>query len=306
MSLGRFDVNTEAVKQRGISQSDEAWELSRTTTNSFKKLATISCNILKGCQRRCTAARRSGAKQATIDLSEWISRTHAGRQVILSTLSDICRQLLAEQESPTRATPNNGEAHPAMVQAGPVPEDRDGTQDEGPWEAADTAYVDDLFKTGCFFFTQFYKERTREIRLAFVSGYRDALAEVSTVAAANRTSGLSSIHASVLTGISSMVASRLSSVSLRTSTDAAIETDQSSSMEGTFSSSPTRSRSGSSDLMAQWNPRSKREYVMDTEDEVDGRESMKRIRVSGPGLGFGSGSTPRPGSMGHRSQFSTT
>ena len=51
--------------------------------------------------------------------------------------------------------------------AGPatsIPPPEAEAEDEGPWDAADSAFTDDLFRTGCFLFTQFYKERTKEIR----------------------------------------------------------------------------------------------------------------------------------------------
>ena len=68
---------------------------------------------------------------------------------------------------------------------------RAGDQERG-WECADAMYTDQDFKLGCLAFTSFYKgsihhsvthalttpERTKEIRLAFVCGYRDAMLDI--------------------------------------------------------------------------------------------------------------------------------
>ena len=65
---------------------------------------------------------------------------------------------------------------------------------ERGWESADAMYTDQDFKMGCLAFTSFYKgaaaphvppltagpERTKEIRLAFVCGYRDAVLDILT------------------------------------------------------------------------------------------------------------------------------
>lgn len=313
-SMGRFDVDTSEVPRRSIAAADPAadrWQLSRNTATSFKLLAATSCRILTGCKRRCLKARTSGAKQAAADLAGWVSQTFGGRQVPTATLSDACNHLLTVQERP-----RGGAGAAAAGPATSIPPPEAEAEDEGPWDAADSAFTDDLFRTGCFLFTQFYKERTKEIRLAYVCGYRDALGEVMGVASANCTPGLSSVPAGVLAGICTMIASRAGSVR-----DPAVEADDGTAAEaanapidlgagpgfassggggGSTRASPQRpvhpaavtamsaifqGRSGTDedvvDPLAHWIPGSKREYIMDTEDEEDEHQNAKRVRSAG-------------------------
>lgn len=79
------------------------------------------------------------------------------------------------------------------------------TEDEGPWDATDSAFRDELFRVGCFLFTQFYKERTKEVRLAYVCGYRDALAYAVSWAKMRCSPGLYSVPAVALAEMVSSV-----------------------------------------------------------------------------------------------------
>lgn len=318
-SMGRFDVDTSEVPRRSISAADPAadrWGLSRNTATSFKLLAATSCRILTGCKRRCLKARTSGAKQAAADLAGWVSQTYGGRQVPTATLSDACNHLLTVQERPRGGAGAAASTGPATT----IPPPEAEAEDEGPWDAADSAFTDDLFRTGCFLFTQFYKERTKEIRLAYVCGYRDALGEVMSVASANCTPGLSSVPAVVLAGICTMIASRATTagaarVPAAHDDDgaAAAAPDEPVDLGGgslgfaggggsSTRASPQRlhhphpaaAAAASAmfqgrgvtaedvvDPLAHWIPGSKREYIMDTEDEEDEQQNAKRVRSAG-------------------------
>lgn len=223
----RFDVDTNE-----IPKMDELnWDVSRNTSAAFKLLAATSCRILAGCKRRSIRARTSGYKKATQDTRCWISQTFEGRQVPCVKLTEMCHQMLRLQEKPTQrpfnqnqqasssgnSTPNhsnsndssnlntysNGGSSNSLDLQIPVlhARERDDDEEEGPWDAADSMFGDDLFKSGCVLFTQFYKERTKEIRLAYVCGYRDALDDIMKWASLNRTPGQNSVSAGTLAGI---------------------------------------------------------------------------------------------------------
>lgn len=171
MSLGRFDVDTSTVPRRPISavgaDTERHHPLSRSTASSFKLLAATSCRILTGCKRRSLKARASGARQATADLADWITKTHPGQQVPCAALSGACNQLLSAQERPT----SHGAAGPALASTGgpgtglvmqmPTEREAESNQEEGPWDAVDSAFSDDLFRAGAMLFTQFYKGNIR-------------------------------------------------------------------------------------------------------------------------------------------------
>ena len=110
--------------------------------------------------------------QACIDLISFASRKFPDGVVPLERLSDACHIFLRHREHP-------GDRHADMSDAGAaaaaVGGERDfapgftarGREEPQPGAAADDEY---LFNAGAILFTQFYRERNREIRLAFVSG----------------------------------------------------------------------------------------------------------------------------------------
>jgi hypothetical protein len=112
------------------------------------------------------------ASQACIDLISFASRKFPDGVVPLERLSDACHIFLRHREHP-------GDRHADMSDAGAaaaaVGGERDfapgftarGREEPQPGAAADDEY---LFNAGAILFTQFYRERNREIRLAFVCG----------------------------------------------------------------------------------------------------------------------------------------
>eukprot|EP00040_Diaphanoeca_grandis_P039938 m.260663 g.260663 ORF g.260663 m.260663 type:complete len:333 (+) comp40424_c0_seq1:291-1289(+) len=202
----RFDVDTSEVPK---GDNSSKWEVSRNTNTAFKLLAATSCRILAGCKRRCIRSRASGYKQASTDTLSWISQTYNGRQVPCVKLQEMCIAMLKIQEKPTQrpnSAPLQQTSNGGLNME--IPHSRESDEDEGPWDAADSAFSDDLFKTGCVLFTQFYRERTKEIRLAYVCGYRDALDDIMKWGSRNRTPGQNSISAATLTGICTLMRSR--------------------------------------------------------------------------------------------------
>eukprot|EP00041_Stephanoeca_diplocostata_P016631 m.328526 g.328526 ORF g.328526 m.328526 type:complete len:430 (+) comp20430_c0_seq1:188-1477(+) len=194
--LRRFDVDTSKVPL-SEPMSGESWQISQRPMAAFKMLAGASSRILAGCQVRSTRAKRSGAKHAVKDLKSWISSSSEGGVIRCDVLEETCKKMLRDQEHPKHAIKDDEDF--TSTQIPPSESDTiDMTEDEGPWDATDSAFRDELFRVGCFLFTQFYKERTKEVRLAYVCGYRDALAYAVSWAKTRCSPGLYSVPAVAL------------------------------------------------------------------------------------------------------------
>lgn len=109
-------------------------------------------------------------------------RGQATKYVSWDEFNQLCSTLLVREENPPGAAGMSGVAsHNSEAPSSP-------RRGEKGWEDVDSMYTDPEFKTGCLLFTQFFKgeenfygcsyvERSKEIRLAYVCGFRNALLE---------------------------------------------------------------------------------------------------------------------------------
>ena len=121
--------------------------LSRKANSPPDALAAVQST---GCQKRCVRAKVTGAQEALTHVADWADRCPSAHSLVLDELADTCAALLTAQEKP----PSRGVS--AGVERRPIVHDV-LNEAEGGWDAADAAFADDMFKTGCFMFTQFYK-----------------------------------------------------------------------------------------------------------------------------------------------------
>lgn len=188
---------------------DSAWEMTDGPTMAFERLAASMSRIIAGCKKRCTVERLKGAKQACVDLISFATRSSSG-EIPVDRLSDACHIFLQHRERPSE---HGGCA--AADAASTDDSDRDFMpgfsargRDDGPAvDPVDPASDDFMFNAGAILFTQFYRERTREIRLAFVCGYRDVLARAIAWATGNR-SASNTVRTEALVGMLAWLVSR--------------------------------------------------------------------------------------------------
>ena len=165
-------------------------------------------HVTTECKDECGESKIRGAMAALEEVLEWCKLNSELMHTSLTELSSLCSTMLRREEHP----PDSEE--PAAV---PSPmRRRSVVQFARPdaargWESADTMYTDADFKSGCLAFTHFFKgevlllllllllllfagelcliensyrsscvpaERTKEIRLACVCGFRDALTDL--------------------------------------------------------------------------------------------------------------------------------
>lgn len=92
----------------------------------------------------------TGAREALADVGDWADRRRSAHALALDELADTCAAMLNAQEAPQPRGLAPG------IERRPIVQDKVNER-EGGWDAADAAFADDMFKTGCFMFTQFYK-----------------------------------------------------------------------------------------------------------------------------------------------------
>eukprot|EP00039_Didymoeca_costata_P018874 m.335343 g.335343 ORF g.335343 m.335343 type:complete len:298 (-) comp17573_c0_seq1:118-1011(-) len=292
---GRFNTDSSTVPVNPLGSSP--WRISGSTASAFRALAEQSCHILKGCQERATKARARGSREALMDLASWAEDQAPGVHVPIETIGSQCFRLLRTQEGPQRGATRDNTDIPCV----PV-EDDGGSCDsirESALDSVESAFTDDMFKAGCFLFTKFYKERTKEIRLAFVCGYRDALEHVlRRLSTGSDTSSQRKVRVSDIIRLCEAPTGPTPSKPKRTREEALRPTDGSSvaythtkvsSPIAASASSNTRSPSPetmkSEDPFAHWYPGKKREFVPDEADSDDESfvgmfNQLKRTRFS--------------------------
>eukprot|EP00045_Choanoeca_perplexa_P017957 m.272684 g.272684 ORF g.272684 m.272684 type:complete len:376 (+) comp17679_c0_seq2:6332-7459(+) len=176
-SLWRFGVNADQVQPR--STSEDGWDVTPELLSAFRQLAEVVCPILSRCKHRCKIARREGC---VYGLKQLELALPSRPQISLQALNQLCHRLLQKEQAQKHATvaPLPPTPYPALPELSGLRTSHNG------WEDVDTMYLEQEFRLGSFEFTKFYKHRTMEIRLAFVSGVRDVLTDLSCWAAANQ------------------------------------------------------------------------------------------------------------------------
>ena len=106
--------------------------------------------------------------QACVDLISFATRRFPGGLIPLDRLSDACHIFLRHRERPS----GSAESDHATEDTDFAPGFSSRGRDDAPAAAdpTDTTYDEYMFNAGAILFTQFYRERNREIRLAFVCG----------------------------------------------------------------------------------------------------------------------------------------
>eukprot|EP00038_Savillea_parva_P026623 m.55338 g.55338 ORF g.55338 m.55338 type:complete len:391 (+) comp7596_c0_seq1:230-1402(+) len=184
MAAPRIPSVDTSIVPESEPMADEPWEMTDKPGEAFDRLATSLTRILAGCKKRCTAERVKGSKQACVDLISFATRRFPGGLIPLDRLSDACHIFLRHRERPS----GSAESDHATEDTDFAPGFSSRGRDDAPAAAdpTDTTYDEYMFNAGAILFTQFYRERNREIRLAFVCGYRDALARAIAWSTANR------------------------------------------------------------------------------------------------------------------------
>lgn len=164
---------------------DQSWSISPELTTGFKRVAEACSNILTKCKRECQKAKCEGSIHALESMLLFILQ-HPSANLPHSLLSqEIHHRLTIEERPGALDVPPEPHAFPSVIppqsHSGDGGREAEGERRSGGergWEKVDAMYTDVDFRIGCYIFTQFYKQRTREIRLAYVCGFRDALSEI--------------------------------------------------------------------------------------------------------------------------------
>ncbi|EDQ92243.1 uncharacterized protein MONBRDRAFT_36037 [Monosiga brevicollis MX1] len=209
----RFACNSAAIPTR--SMHDPSWDATPEVMTAFRQLAEVICPILSRCKHRCRRAKIEGSLAALEALSARLRSLLPRGAVSRATLSEFCHELLHMAEHSGTATAGISASATASMDVGmgmgmsatnarlSLPQGPAATfpstmprapmppaqlPDLPPlsplrpratgWEDVDSMYVDPEFRLATVGLTHFYKHRTMEIRLAFVAGFRDALAEI--------------------------------------------------------------------------------------------------------------------------------
>lgn len=170
IKMQRFPV--EPAQVPAAPSDEDSWSISSSTSAAFRALADSACVILTKCKEKCRAQKLQGSCDALCELLVYMrERGQATKFITWDEVNQHCSLLLAREEHPPGAVELPSAAAPAAEVAAAAPRGDRG------WEDVDSMFTDPEFKSGCYLFTRFFKERTREIRLAYVCGFRNALLE---------------------------------------------------------------------------------------------------------------------------------
>lgn len=133
------------------------WSFAPSLKPSLPFLIRPHLSSTLACERRCAKARASGCRKGLEDLLEWLDAARTSHDVLsFEAFAEACRQLLIQRE---QAGGDSTAAHAAAIPQTLSEPTRDPSTDdeEGEWDAADSAFTDEDFRAGCYLFTQFYR-----------------------------------------------------------------------------------------------------------------------------------------------------
>eukprot|EP01147_Barroeca_monosierra_P008241 gene8241-829_t len=177
MSKRRFPVETAGVP----ATKDAKWALTKNLHLSFHNLVESLAPLVEQCQKRCMITKQAGRIDAFKVMAARIRSLPLTVIVTFPLLSVMSRELLEMEEQAAYASDDEVYPHAPSIPTTAFRahnKDREIVRNNFGWDFVDETLQDQEFLKARLTLAEFNKMRAKEIRLAYVCGYRDALKQL--------------------------------------------------------------------------------------------------------------------------------
>eukprot|EP00043_Microstomoeca_roanoka_P010553 m.100116 g.100116 ORF g.100116 m.100116 type:complete len:342 (-) comp14925_c0_seq8:159-1184(-) len=184
MSQWKFPVSTSGIPV----SSDESWGLTKEVQSAFCHVVEALCPLIERCKKRCEATKQAGRLDAFQVMTARVHSMSDRVPLTFTLVNAMARELLEmEEQAVSEEKPSSG-----LSGEKPYPHEHStpsltlrsldysaiSQHNDHGWQHVEGMHVESDYTKARLALAEFNKIRTKEIRLAYVCGFRDALKQM--------------------------------------------------------------------------------------------------------------------------------